>query len=549
VGSEGSLTNEGKRTARASRCVDALVFVRPDRTIGEWGVPARKMYRWLRREAVGQPVAFLFEDDSSTSLTELFAAAGAGNPAVGTTLAVRKDGSHFYAELTVAALPSSSPSRGFVLFVRNVTDAVLAEAAAAAIAASADPVAALESFREVLGRLFPIAQLTFSVVARKDIRSVASAGSLTTIGHGDGAVELFSDAVARAAASRRPVVVADIGRSRFESDAPLGEAGIGSYVVLPLRRADDVLAVLGAGFTAPDVPTREVVRVFESVVAFATPLLANVLIFERQAKTIRVLEQLDDVKNEFLEVTAHDIQTPLSVIGGHGELLQRRWNELAESERLEHLDAIVRNSKSLMRIAERALQAARLESGSLPKRAVPLDIGAHVRWMIGELGTFAETERIRLLVSDDLPLVSIDPDAHWHIFSNLLGNATKFSAPETAIDVEVSTAHDTVEVSVRDRGVGIPREALPKLFERFARIGTPHELAAYGNGLGLFICKTLLDANGGRISVVSAPGWGSRFTYTLPVASTVVRAASAVDKQPVAVGERNSLGTAVHSEL
>jgi signal transduction histidine kinase len=508
------------------------------------------MYRWLRREAVGQPVELLFADDSSTSLTELFAAAGAGSPATATTIAVRKDGSPFYAELTVAALPGSArTSRGFVLFVRNVTDAVLAQAAATAIAASADPRAALESFRHVLRRLFPIGQLTFSVVDGEDVRSVASVGLPSASGEADAAVEVFSDAVAKAAARRRPVTVSDVGRSRFESDAPLGEAGIGSYLVLPLRRADDVLAVLAAAFTEPGVPTREVVRVFESVVAFATPLLANVLTFEKQAEAIRTLEQLDNVKNEFLEVTAHDIQTPLSVIGGHGELLQRQWNELAESEKLEHLDAIVRNAKSLMRIAERALQVARLESGSLPKRAVPLDIGAHVRWMIGELGTFAETERIRLFVSDDVPLVLIDPDAHWHVFSNLLGNAIKFSAPETAIDVNVVTERDTVAVSVRDRGVGIPRGALPKLFERFTRIETPHEFAVRGSGLGLFICKTLLEAYEGRISVVSAPGWGARFTYTLPVDTTAARTASAVDKQPVSVGERDSLGTAVHSEL
>jgi signal transduction histidine kinase len=98
---------------------------------------------------------------------------------------------------------------------------------------------------------------------------------------------------------------------------------------------------------------------------------------------------------------------------------------------------------------------------------------------------------------------------------NLLSNALKFSAPDTPIEVRLSRRHSVVEVSVRDHGPGIEPSDLPKLFQKFTRVGTDQR-AAPGNGFGLYISKAMIEAQGGHIRVESDPGRGSTFVYTLP---------------------------------
>jgi PAS domain S-box-containing protein len=534
---------------------DAILFLLPDGTITEWSASARKMYGWSRREALGQAFAMLFPADFAIGLAaKMLAAALAAGQARRTTIAARKDGSRFYVEITVAAVsrPAREP-RGFVLVVRDVTEPTLVHAASAAVAADLDTSAALTSFFEVLAQVLPLAQLSLSVVDGRHYRCVATAGAAAREPVPGQRVPLGGNAIGGTVMTRRPVVVADVRRRRFVSDARLDAAGIASYVVLPLFQSGKVFGALKAGFAESGAPTKRVVALLESVIASVAPMVANLLIFEEQAGAIRNLERLDQLRNDFLALIAHDIQTPLSVIGGHGELLRKCWDELADWEKLDSVDAIIRNARSLRHIADRALQVARIESGFVANGAGPLDLAAHVRRMVDDLDASGARRRIRVFLEDDLPLVSVDPDAHWHIFSNLLANAMKFSAPEAQIDVEVSCRSDRVHVAVRDRGMGIGQDALPKLFHKFSRVTAPEQLTVRGTGLGLFICRTLVEAYGGSIWVESARGSGSTFTYALPVADGRVpvggRTMSAVDEQPVAVSERDRFGPAVHVKL
>jgi PAS domain S-box-containing protein len=498
---------------------DAILFLLPDGTITEWSASARRMYRWGRREALGKRFTMLFPTDVKGSPAELLAAAAAADRARGTTVGVRKDGSRFYGEMTLATVSHSRRDpRGFVLIVRDVTEPVLVQSAAAAVAADLDPSVALDSFFDVLTQVFPIAQLAVCMVDGDHFRCVASAGETVRGLDLHQPVPLAGTAIEKVVATRRPVAVAEVGRERFGSEGPLDAAEIASYVVLPLFQSGPVLGTLGVGFLESGIPTKSVVSLLKSVTTSVTPMLANRLMLEEQARAIRHLRQLDQLKNEFLALIAHDIQTPLSVIGGHGELLQERWDQLTNTEKLENIDAITRNARSLRQIADHALQTARIESGTLPSESVPIDLGACVKRMVDELDGYGSNPRIRVFIEKGLPLASVDPDAHWHILTNLLDNAMKFSPPDAQIDVEVTRRHDAVQVAVRDRGVGISREALPRLFHKFSRITAGEQSTVRGSGLGLFVCRTLVEGHGGRIWVESAPGSGSTFRYTLPVA-------------------------------
>jgi signal transduction histidine kinase len=130
----------------------------------------------------------------------------------------------------------------------------------------------------------------------------------------------------------------------------------------------------------------------------------------------------------------------------------------------------------------------------------------------------ADADRIRVSAERGLPLVRCDPDRHWQILMNLLSNALKFSAPETPVEVELSRCNSMVQVAVQDHGPGIEPRDLPKLFQKFSRVGTRQP--APGKGLGLYVSRAMIEAQGGQMWVQSEPGRGSTFVYTLPSAKT-----------------------------
>jgi signal transduction histidine kinase len=122
-------------------------------------------------------------------------------------------------------------------------------------------------------------------------------------------------------------------------------------------------------------------------------------------------------------------------------------------------------------------------------------------------------------IDDSLPPVLGDARYNAHVLENLLSNAVKFSPPTAPVRVEAAQLGHVAATTVRDFGVGIPAGDIPKLFRRFARVGTTRDDdATPGSGLGLHFAKRIVEAQGGRISVASRPGLGSSFTYTLPLA-------------------------------
>ena len=124
--------------------------------------------------------------------------------------------------------------------------------------------------------------------------------------------------------------------------------------------------------------------------------------------------------------------------------------------------------------------------------------------------------RLEVDVPRGLPTALGDEDRNRQILTNLVTNALKFAPDDSHVSISVSVEDNALAVSVSDRGVGIPAEDLPRLFERFSRLPNSRQANAKGTGLGLYICKQLVEAQGGRISVESVPSMGSTFRYTVP---------------------------------
>lgn len=237
---------------------------------------------------------------------------------------------------------------------------------------------------------------------------------------------------------------------------------------------------------------------------------------EKVASATRELEAVACAKSAFVATASHELRTPLTALRGFSELLARRRFPADEVRRFAVI--MERETERLARIVEDLLDLSRLEQGLPPplrRRAVEVvpAIEAAVALFDGE-----DTGRRVVVECDaDLPVVDADPDALDRILKNLISNAVKYGPPGV-VRVGARAVARAVELSVADRGGGIPPEALPRLFEPYFRVPEAARTAR-GSGIGLAVVKALVDAHGGSIGVESAPARGTRFRVTLPAAA------------------------------
>jgi signal transduction histidine kinase len=227
------------------------------------------------------------------------------------------------------------------------------------------------------------------------------------------------------------------------------------------------------------------------------------------------LRRLDEMKSGLLSVVSHELKTPLTSIRMAVHLLlEERLGELAPKQ-TELLIAARDDSDRLEKIIADLLDMSRLESGGTrmdlqsesPARLIntavsPLETSYHDRGVA-----------LSIMVPDDAPNVLADADRIDHVFTNLLTNALKFTDPGGKVTLSAATEENFVRFIVKDTGVGIPEEHLPRVFDRFFRV--PRENRPSGAGLGLAIAKDIVEAHGGTIGVKSKPGEGSEFSFTL----------------------------------
>jgi signal transduction histidine kinase len=227
------------------------------------------------------------------------------------------------------------------------------------------------------------------------------------------------------------------------------------------------------------------------------------------------LEALEEEREAFAAMVAHDLRSPLTTVRGTAEVLQRRPPNAPTLERA--LATIVRESDRVARLAADLGDATRAAAGRLEVRPKRVDLVALVAQAVERLRTAETSQPVRLDAAPGPLWVDADPERIAQILDNLLGNAVKYSPPDQPIGVQVRHG-GVAQVCIEDRGPGIASEELPHLFDRFYRTRLARRGPVGGTGLGLYISQEIAAAHHGRITVDSAPGRGSRFTLTLPLA-------------------------------
>jgi two-component system, OmpR family, sensor histidine kinase VicK len=233
-------------------------------------------------------------------------------------------------------------------------------------------------------------------------------------------------------------------------------------------------------------------------------------------ETTRETDVSDD---DVVSLRSQALRAPLASMVGFAELIAS--SDLADDQRQLYMASLLREGRRLTALIDNALALHRLESGHRDLDLAPVDVGSLIRRAVLAAGEDKQRP-IDTQVPDQLPLVSADAEAILEVFANFLSNARMFSPNGGAITIEAHGASDMVEISIRDRGVGVEAEELPRLFRKFYRADSGVRRRTPGAGMGLAINHRIIEAHGGQVSATSnGAGKGTRFQFTLPVARRV----------------------------
>jgi two-component system, OmpR family, sensor kinase len=230
------------------------------------------------------------------------------------------------------------------------------------------------------------------------------------------------------------------------------------------------------------------------------------------------LERLNEVKNQFIGVAAHDLRNPLQVIEGYSQmLLDKHFGELTP-EQHKFISVIRKNSDFMLNLITDLLYISKIEAGKLQLELKETDLVTLLERNVELNRLMAGQKQINILFTrrEDLPTLVVDAPKIEQVLNNLISNGIKFSHPGTTVEVLASKREKEVVVSVRDEGQGIPADEIDKLFIPFENLSVKSTGGEQSTGLGLAIVKRIVEGHGGRIWVESERGVGSNFSFSLP---------------------------------
>jgi signal transduction histidine kinase len=232
------------------------------------------------------------------------------------------------------------------------------------------------------------------------------------------------------------------------------------------------------------------------------------------------LLSLDEAKTNFLANVSHELRTPLTSIRAFSEILQSYPDD--EETQQEFLHIISSESERLTRLVNDVLDVTKIESGQMEWRDESVDASALLEQCTRTFAPLFEqsTLEFRQEVAPNLPLIRGDHDRLQQVIQNLLNNAMKFTS-EGSIGLRARVVGDALRISVSDTGVGIAPQDQERVFEKFQQVGDTLTGKPKGTGLGLTICREIVEHHGGQLTLESEPGEGSTFTIVLPVPPAV----------------------------
>jgi signal transduction histidine kinase len=306
-----------------------------------------------------------------------------------------------------------------------------------------------------------------------------------------------------------PRLVPDMGAAGLRVRGTEAQGAIQSWLAVPIVRGGRGIGLLEIDSTQPGAFGEDDVPILEAIVRILSgPVeLADHHEAERRAR---------ELQDAFVGVVSHELRTPITTIYGLSKMLRQRGDSLSPEVRSRAIEDVEAEAERLHRLVEDLLILSRSERGAVEVHGEPLGIARLLRRVVeAERGRLVG-RRIELEVEGYLPLVLGEETYVEQVVRNLLANAAKYSEPPAPIRIVAAETDGDVVVRVLDEGIGIGRDEVDRAFELFFRSPAAQKVAS-GAGIGLFVCRQLVEAMGGRIWATQRDGGGTEVGFALPI--------------------------------
>jgi two-component system sensor histidine kinase KdpD len=286
----------------------------------------------------------------------------------------------------------------------------------------------------------------------------------------------------------------------------------------PLKTTRGVIGILGikpigmSTYLSPD--QRRILDAFANQVALA---IEGARLVE-QARQTELLEATEKLQTALLNSISHDLRTPLVSITGALSSLEEASPALDEEVSRSLIETAREEAERLNRLVGNLLDITRLEAGPMKLHRESCDVQELIGSALEQIGTPLKNRQVNVEISPKIPLVPLDFVLFSRVLVNVIDNALKYSLPEKPIDIRARVSKQDLEISIADRGEGIPVEDIERIFDKFYRIQRPDNVS--GTGLGLSICKGIVEAHNGCIRAENRRGGGAIFTIRVPLEGT-----------------------------
>ncbi len=234
------------------------------------------------------------------------------------------------------------------------------------------------------------------------------------------------------------------------------------------------------------------------------------------------LKELDKMKSEFIAMVAHELRAPIAAVEQMLTVILNKMAGEVTQKQEQLLSRAKERTKGLLTLIKDLLDLSKIEAGKMVQYKEPLSLQEVIQKVVDLMRAEADAKKLDLQfsTSPEIPLIQADRNSMEGIFTNLISNAIKYTPEGGKIWVTLNKEDGFVKASVSDTGIGIKKEDLPRIFDKFYRVKTVETRQIVGTGLGLSIVKSIVDAHLGSISVESEEGGGTTFTVLLPKEST-----------------------------
>ena len=373
-----------------------------------------------------------------------------------------------------------------------------------------------DSFRPII----PYDRIGFSLIEEngKRVRARWTRSDLPVIKIGEGYSALLeSSSLQTILDTGKPRILNDLedylkNHPQSESTRLILQEGIRSSLTCPLIALGKPIGFMFFSSTQTHCYEKLHVQLFQQIAGQLAQIVEKSRLYQQ-------LVELNDLKNKFLGIAAHDLRNPITVIKSYLTIMINGYLGDVTDKQKEILNRIDHSSENVLNLINTLLDISAIESGKIQLNIQNIDLEDYLRNIHETNQMLAKNKSMEMIleIESPLPPVPMDTDRVEQIINNLISNAIKYSHPGTKISLHACTKKDSVSISVTDQGQGIPENELTNIFKDFGR-GTPKPTGGEkSTGLGLAIVRRLVESHGGKIYVESKLGKGSTFTFTLPL--------------------------------